>query len=44
MFQWLPWRMMTTAEGTQQRSELGLTEAAVLKIGVPEEAAWLLEP
>jgi putative drug exporter of the RND superfamily len=29
MFQWLPWRMMNTAEGAQQPSELGLTEATV---------------
>jgi hypothetical protein len=29
MFQWLLWRIMNTAEGTRERSELGQTEATV---------------
>jgi hypothetical protein len=29
MCQWLLWRIMNSAEGTQERSELGQTEATV---------------
>jgi hypothetical protein len=37
MFQWLLWRIMNTAEGTRERSELGQTEATVPDVWPPDD-------
>jgi hypothetical protein len=44
MFPWLLWRIMNTAKGTRERSELGQTEATVPDACPPADHAALDTP